>query len=164
MRKLVSFFLKFKIYNNIHKVLGFKIFKLFKIFFVETNFEKLPVLNHPLEIDYKKELKKYNLVKKTKLRPFVSYSHILDIIKLSGQFKKREIKFLDFGAGNLELFAYLSKNMSKLKYFYHDQNEYNLLIEKIKNDKKIKKLEVIKNFKNKFLNFDFVYFGALYNI
>ena len=160
MKKLVSFFLRLSIYNNVHKLLGPRIFKLFKIFFVETNFKKLPILNHPLEIDYKEELKKYDLVKKTNLRPFLSYSHILDIIKLSGHFKKREIKFLDFGAGNLELFAYLSKNISKFKYFYHDQNEYNLLIEKIKKDKNIKNLEVIRGFKNKSLNFDFVYFGG----
>ena len=76
MRELVSFFLKFKIYNNIHKVLGPKIFKLFKIFFVETNFEKLPVLNHPLEIDYKEELKKYDLVKKTNIRHFILLTYL----------------------------------------------------------------------------------------
>ena len=56
MKKLVSFFLRLSIYNNVHKLLGPRIFKLFKIFFVETKFKKLPILNHPLKIDYKEEL------------------------------------------------------------------------------------------------------------
>ena len=160
MRKVLDFLLKLNIYNKVHKFLGPKIFKFFKIFFVETDFKNLPKSNHPLKINYEEELKKFKIVKKLDVKPFVSYSHILDLVKLCEGFKKNNIRFLDFGAGNLELFAYLSKNVKKFKYFYHDQNEYNLIIEKIKKKEKLKNLEIIKNFNLKSQTFDFVYFGG----
>ena len=84
----------------------------------------------------------------------------MDLIRISEKFKKKQITFLDFGAGNLELFGYLSKNLKSIKYFYHDQKDFNLIVEKIKKKKKIKNLEIIKNFKKKSYSFDFVYFGA----
>ena len=109
MRIILNFLLKLNIYNKLHKYIGFKIFKYFKIFFVETNFKELPLLNHPINIDFNNELKKFKKVKSSNVKPFVSYSHILDLIRISEKFKKKQITFLDFGAGNLELFGYLSK-------------------------------------------------------
>ena len=160
MRIILNFLLKLNIYNKLHKYIGFKIFKYFKIFFVETNFKELPLLNHPINIDFNNELKKFKKVKSSNVKPFVSYSHILDLIRISEKFKKKQITFLDFGAGNLELFGYLSKNLKSIKYFYHDQKDFNLIVEKIKKREKIKNLEIIKNFKKKSYSFDFVYFGA----
>lgn len=160
MRKVLDFLLKIKIYNNLHKFLGSKIFKFYKIFFVETNLKNLPASNHPLDIYYEEELRKFKLIKNSNIKPFVSYSHILDLLKICEKFKKGNIKFLDFGAGNLELFAYLSKNLKKLKYFYYDQDEYISIIEKITKKNNLKNFEIIKNLNAKSQNFDFVHFGG----
>lgn len=160
MRKALNFLLKLQIYNNLHKFFGSKIFKFFKIFFVETNLKNLPLSNHPLEINYEDELKKFELIKNSNIKPFVSYSHILDLLKICEKFKKNNIKFLDFGAGNLELFAYLNKNLKKLQYFYHDQEEYISIIEKISKKNKLKNLVLVRNLNTKSQNYDFVHFGG----
>ena len=88
MKKIFNLFLKTDIYNRIHKIVGRKVFKLTKIFFVETDFKNLPKSNHPLKINYEEELKKFKIVKKLDVKPFVSYSHILDLVKLCEGFKK----------------------------------------------------------------------------
>ena len=109
MRLILNFLLKLNIYNKLHKYIGFKIFKYFKIFFVETDLKELPLLNHPINANFESELDKFKKIKSSNLRPFISYSHILDLIRISEKYKRKQITFLDFGAGNLELFGYLSK-------------------------------------------------------
>ena len=159
MKQIINFFLKLNIYNIFHRFFGRKIFKFFKIFFVDTDLKEIPHLNHPLKIDYNIEFDKYKKIISSNCSPFTSYSHILDLIKITEKFKKKEINFLDYGAGSLELFAYLSKNIKKIKYFYKDQEEYSLLINKIKKNNNLKKLEILeKNNINK--NLDFAYFGG----
>lgn len=159
MKQILNYFLKLSIYNNFHRFIGKKIFKIFKIFFVETNLKKIPYLNHPLKIDYNIEFDKYRKVISNDYSPFTSHSHILDLIKITEKFKNKEINFLDYGAGSLELFAYLSKSIKKIKYFYKDQDEYIHLINKIKKNNNLKKLEILDtNNINK--NIDFAYFGA----
>ena len=160
MRLILNFLLKLNIYNKLHKYIGFKIFKYFKIFFVETDLKELPLLNHPINANFESELDKFKKIKSSNLRPFISYSHILDLIRISEKYKRKQITFLDFGAGNLELFGYLSKNLKSIKYFYHDQKDYNSIAEKIKKSEKIKNLEIIKDFQKKSYSFDFVYFGG----
>lgn len=160
MRIILNFLLKLNIYNRLHKYIGFKIFKYFKIFFVESNLKELPLLNHPINANFENELEKFKKINSSNVRPFLSYSHILDLIRVSEKFKKKQITFLDYGAGNLELFGYLSKNLKSIKYFYHDQKDYNLIAEKIKKREKIKNLEIIKDFKKNSYSFDFVYFGG----
>ena len=159
MKQIIIFFLKLNIYNKFHNLFGSKIFKFFKIFFVDTNLKKIPYLNHPLDIDYNIELDKYKKTISNNVSPFTSYSHILDLIKVTEKFKKKEINFLDYGAGNLELFAYLSKNVKKIKYFYKDQDEYANLINRIKKNNNLKKLEILRS-PNINKNLDFTYFGG----
>ena len=80
MRIILNFLLKLNIYNRLHKYIGFKIFKYFKIFFVETNLKKLPLLNHPINANFENELEKFKRINSSNVRPFLSYSHILDAV------------------------------------------------------------------------------------
>ena len=48
MKNLLNFFLKSKYYERIHPFIAKKIFKIFKIFFVETGLELLPSNNYKL--------------------------------------------------------------------------------------------------------------------
>ena len=51
MYKLLNKFLASKLFDNMPKYLARRIFKIFKIFFVETNLTSLPDNNHPTIID-----------------------------------------------------------------------------------------------------------------
>ena len=48
---ILNKFLNSKYFDKLPKLLARKLFKIFKIFFVETNLERLPVNNHPTKID-----------------------------------------------------------------------------------------------------------------
>lgn len=160
MKKIFNLFLKTDIYNRIHKIVGRKVFKLTKIFFVETKHKSLPLSNHPLEINYEHELRKYYKAFLSKEIPFISYSHLVDLLKITEVSKKKQIRFLDYGAGNLELFATLAKNFKRLLYFYSDQAEYNQIIKRIKKNKKFKNLNIMEEPNKSKIKFDFVYFGG----
>ncbi len=160
MKQILNLILRSKIYNNLHNYIGRRLFKLSKIFFVDVNFKKLPTSNHPLNINYEEELQKYKITLNSKNVPYISYSHLIDLLKVSENFKKKKISFLDYGAGNLQLFATLNKNIRKLEYFYSDQLQYNQIIKKIKNNEKIKNLSILDNMNKTKKNFDFIYFGA----
>jgi hypothetical protein len=160
MIKILDFILRMKIYNKFHSFLGKKIFKFSKIFFVETNYNKLPLINHPLDLNYGVELKKYKRTLSSDDAPFISYSHLHDLLKMTDTYKKKRINFLDFGAGSLELFAYLSKKFKKIKYFYNDQEKYNYLVNNIRKNEKLKRLKILNDFKNNKEKFDYVYFGG----
>ena len=41
---------------------------------------------------------------------------------------KNQIKFLDFGANNLDNYAYLNKYIKNIDYLYHDLPSYNKFI------------------------------------
>ena len=52
----LNLFFNSKIFNFLPSILVKKIFKISKIFFCESNLQELPKNNHPLQIDYEKEL------------------------------------------------------------------------------------------------------------
>ena len=85
-----------------------------------------------LKLTTKMRIRKYYKVFLSKEIPFISYSHLVDLLKITEDSKKKQIRFLDYGAGNLELFATLTKNFKRLLYFYSDQAEYNQIIKRIK--------------------------------
>ena len=55
MYKILNKFLGSKYFDNLPRFLSRKIFKIFKIFFVETNLKNLPNQNHPTKIDKKNQ-------------------------------------------------------------------------------------------------------------
>ena len=57
---LLNIFLKSKYFDNLNTFVAKKIFKIFKIFFVETKLQKLPDNNYPT-VNIKSELEKSKL-------------------------------------------------------------------------------------------------------
>ena len=160
MYKYLNRLLNSKTYNNLNKFFSRKIFKIFKIFFVETELSELPKNNHPLTVDYEDELIKYDKYNKHSIAPYTSLPNILDEVKKYSS-NKMEIKFYDFGGNSLELYAYLNKNLKKLIYYYNDQKELRGIIEKIIKVKNLKNITVDHNLDNSIDDIDFVYFGSV---
>ena len=161
MKTIISYIISTNIYNFIHPYIGKITFKLFKIFFVKTRFKELPEQNHPLNLKYDQELKKFNIYKKKDHIPFISYSHLIDLIKFySNSIKKKKINFLDYGAGNLELFSSINNHIKKIDYYYYDQPIYRSLIKNIKKNNKLKQLNIIDDILKDKNKFDIVYFGG----
>ena len=146
MYKFLNFLFKSKFYDRLPKFFSKKLFKLFKIFFVETSLKKLPDNNHPSEIYYGEQLEIIERAKSNNFKPFISFPKILDKLKNYSE-QKNNINFYDFGANKLDLYLFLNKNLKNLNYFYYDQPHYNQAIELIKNDSKFTNLVVDKDFR-----------------
>jgi len=159
MYKFLNIFYNSFFFNKLNKFLRRKLFKIFKIFFVETSLNTLPIENHPSQISAEEILNTFKSSAKNNFRPFISYPYILDILKIYSNFKKK-ITFYDFGANNLDLYLFLNNNLENLTYYYYDQPQYNSVVEEIKNIKKIGNLIIDKNFKINETNLDFAYFGS----
>jgi len=159
MYKYINNFLLTKFYDNLPTFFSRKIFKIFKIFFVPTALEKMPNNNHPLKINYDVQNIIIKKSKESTFKPFISYTKLLEILK-NYEIKSSCIKFYDFGACNIDLYLYLSKNLKKLNYIYFDQHHNNQIIEKIKNNNNFTKLEIDIDFKLEKKEIDFVYFGS----
>jgi len=161
MRFLLSKIISANIYNKLSPAIRKSIFKIFKIFFVKTDLQNLPGTNHPLSLNLKDELNKFNNFNLSKDIPFISYSHLADLLKIYSKFNKQnKVNLLDFGAGNLELFAFLNKEIKKINYFYYDQLDYRTIMSKIKKKKKLKNFYVVDNKSFKKNKYDIVYFGG----
>ena len=79
---LLNIFLKSKYFDNLNTFVAKKIFKIFKIFFVETKLKKLPDNNYPT-VNIKSELEKSKLDNKNNLKPYMTYVHLPDLLELS---------------------------------------------------------------------------------
>ena len=159
MYKFLNIFYRSFFFNKLNKFFRRKLFKIFKIFFVETYLDTLPIDNHPSKITRDEILNTFNLAAKNNFRPFISYPYILDILKIYSNFKKN-ISFYDFGANNLDLYLFLNNNLKNFTYYYYDQPQYNSVIEEIKNIKKIDNLIIDNKFEIDDTNLDFAYFGS----
>ena len=60
MYKILNNFYKSNAFDKLPKILARKLFKIFKIFFVETNLERLPKNNHPTHLDREQQLRIIN--------------------------------------------------------------------------------------------------------
>lgn len=130
MYKIINNFLKTKSFDNLPRFFSRKIFKIFKIFFVETNLVQLPENNHPTSLN---ENEQFHIIKKGKdsfYRPFSTYSHLLEILTIYSSIKKK-VKLFDFGANNVDNFIYLNRYLNDWEYIYHDLPNYNDVILKI---------------------------------
>jgi len=154
--KLLNSFLLSKTFDKINSFFAKKIFKLFKVFFVETNLEILPENNYPLKnIDV--DLIKSKSFAKNNLLPYISYSHLPHLLHIIYE-KKNRLFLYDYGAGNLNLYYYLNYKFKNLNYIFKDQK----IVEQ-----KIKMIIKEDNLKNLFTSdqeyqiyYDIVYFGS----
>ena len=72
--------------------------------------------------------------------------------------KKEKINFFDYGAGNLNLFFYLTNKFKNINYYFFDQSSNIEIVKKFKNEKKLDKLIINSNLSE--TKFDLVYFGS----
>ena len=123
MTALLNIFLRSKYFNKINSFISKKIFKIFKIFFVETELKDLPAQNY--KIIENEVLEEFKIGKNFEInnnKPYITYTHLLDLLSV---IEKKEIfNFFDYGAGNLNLFFYLRKNIKNLNYFFLINQKY----------------------------------------
>ena len=152
----INNFLLSSSFNKISPFISRKLFKIFKIFFVETDLKNLPINNYEVEERLEIEL---NVASKNNRddKPHISYPDLLNLLmKLKKE--NQEFKFCDYGAGNLNLFYYLNLNLKNLYYYFYDQ-EYNAnVVSRYKTKYKISNLYIHKKETDEI--FDFVYFGS----
>jgi len=159
MYKYINNFLLTNLFDKLPKFFSRKIFKIFKIFFVPTNIDELPNINHPSKLSYDLQVKIIGKSKEDTFKPFISYVKLLELLK-NYELKNSLIKFYDFGPSNIDLYLYLSKKIKKLEYIYFDQSQYNEVIENIKKKNDFVNLKIDTDFKLEKKELDFLYFGS----
>lgn len=149
MKFILNNLFKSKYFNKLPIFFGKKLIKYSKYFFVETTLKELPLNNHPLNINYINEISKIkNLHKSNFFIPFISYSHLIDLLEIYSNYKKN-ISFFDYGAGDLNLYFTIKKKIKSLKYYYYDQTKYVDIVRTIKNKKKLSSLFIAEKKKCK---------------
>ena len=154
--RILNTFLLSKNFDNLNNFFAKKIFKLFKIFFVETHLDDLPERNYPLKNIDDDLLKSKNFAINEVL-PYISYSHLPHLLQIVYE-KKNNLKICDYGAGNLNLYYYLNKKFKNLNYFFKDQKLVEEKVRIIANNNKLKNL-FVSDPENQF-DFDILYFGS----
>jgi len=158
MYKILNYFFLTKTFDNINSFLARKLFKLFKIFFVETKLNSLPDENHKLkEIDINQEIETFKKVQNENYIPWTAQDNLYEIVR---DLNFNTNKILDIGAGSLSLYAFLDKKMKKLEYLYFDQPLFSSINEKIKLKFNLSNLKILNNLDNLDDNIDLVYFGS----
>ena len=84
-------------------------------------------------------------------------SYLSNIVQIL--FNNRPFRFLDYGCGNLNLYAKLSK-ITNVNYLIHDQKEIVDAIDYVIKNQNLKNIYLYENNKNQ--KIDFLYFGASY--
>ena len=87
MYKIINNFYRSKYFDKLPRFLTRKIFKIFKIFFVETNLKSLPINNHPTKININQSLMLKNIDDKF-YKPFSTCLYLLELLALYGSVKK----------------------------------------------------------------------------
>ena len=104
MISLINSFFESNNFDKLNAFIAKKIFKIFKIFFVKSKLTELPEKNYFISKDYlRREL--VDGINFKKIKPYITYTHLIDLISV---IKKDQVNFFDYGAGNLNLFYYLS--------------------------------------------------------
>ena len=87
---IINYFLKTKTYDNLSNFLAKKLFKIFKIFFVETNLSELPDNNYKIEKNNLiNEIEKGKLFQENNIKPYITYPHLLDLLTIIQDGKKK---------------------------------------------------------------------------
>ena len=77
--KILNTFLLSRNFDKLNNFFAKKIFKLFKIFFVETHLDDLPDKNYPLK-NIDNDLLKSKNFSKNNVLPYISYSHLTHLL------------------------------------------------------------------------------------
>lgn len=154
MSFIINSFIKSIYFNKLNPIVARKIFKIFKIFFVHTDFKNLPKKNYI--INENQILKEFNDGKRfITNKPYITYSHLIDLITVMN---KKSISFFDYGANNLNLFYYLNKKFENLTYYFFDQPNVMKLLSIFKENLNLQNLIVSSSVSQN--KVDLVYFGS----
>jgi putative methyltransferase (TIGR04325 family) len=160
MYGILNQFLNSAYFDKLPRFITKKIFKIFKIFFVETNLKSLPVNNHPTEIDKNQSDIIKNIDNKF-YKPFSTCSFLLELLTLyKSMNENKNVSILDFGANNIDNYVYLNRYMKNWEYFYNDLPNYNHYIEEFVKKNNLKNINVIKDLSKIRDELDFVFFGS----
>ena len=88
MYKIVNIFYKSKCFDLLPKFVARRLFKIFKIFFVETNLNLLPKNNHPTTLNKEDQIKIIKNSKEIFYRPFSTCAHLLETLSVYSKIKK----------------------------------------------------------------------------
>ena len=159
MYKILNNFYKSNVFDKLPKILARKLFKIFKIFFVETNLERLPKNNHPTHLDKEQQLRIINNENDKFYRPFSTCFYLLEILTLYSRTHKN-FSFFDYGANNIDNFIYLNRYIKDWQYIYHDLPQYNDIIFNLVKEKGMKNIRVSHDLSLGEKPLDFVFFGS----
>lgn len=158
----ITQFFNSKFVNILPNILIKKIINRKNIYFLKSNLNELPQTNYPFSFSkndlenffYKIETEKHKL-------PFNEFPHLALLLKYIFQ-SKPSFSILDYGAQFIDNYLYLKNKNPEMIYYYHDQKNNNLTIQKFIDEKKLKNIYVFENIKKKqSLKYDFVYFGSV---
>lgn len=159
MYKYLNLLLSSKLYDKFPIFVARKIFKIFKIFFVETKLETLPKNNHPTKLNKEDQIKILNNSNDVFYKPFNTCSYLLELLTLY-QTTKTNLKILDFGSNNIDNYVYLNRYLNNWKYHYHDLEQYNQIISELVREKKLKNIKVVNKLSEINEQLDFGLFGS----
>ena len=159
MYKIINNFLRSKYFDKLPRFISRKIFKIFKIFFVETDLITLPNDNHPTKLSKLDQLRILENLKDRYYRPFSTCSYLLETLTLYSRFRKK-IRFFDFGANNIDNYVYLNRYLQNWEYIYYDLPEYNDLVSEVISENNLLNIKVAKNLMLDSEPLDFVFFGS----
>ncbi len=159
MYKILNNFYKSNTFDKLPRVLARKLFKIFKIFFVETNLETLPENNHPTNLNKELQSKIIENENDKLYRPFSTCLYLLEILTLYSRSNKN-LSFFDFGANNIDNFIYLNRYIKNWQYIYHDLPHYNDVILNLVKERELKNIRVSQDLSLGEKPLDFVFFGS----
>ena len=99
--ELVNLFYKTNLFNILPNFLVRKIRKFFKYYFIETDLDRLPNLNHPSNLN---SLNQEKFIKQEQENNFIVYFQGENLIKLLTELnfnEKDQFNLLDFGGGDI---------------------------------------------------------------
>ena len=120
MYRYLNALLRSNFFDSFPRFFSRRIFKIFKIFFVETKLNSLPENNHPINISYELQKRIIKDSSKKFYKPFNTCGYLLEILNIFSQYQK-EIKFYDFGANNIDNYLYLKRpHAREILFFLHN--------------------------------------------
>tara|TARA_B100001248_G_scaffold201197_1_gene155423 strand:+ start:6108 stop:6911 length:804 start_codon:yes stop_codon:yes gene_type:complete len=159
MYNILNSFLLSKYFDKLPKFIARKIFKIFKVFFVETDLKYLPENNHPTKIDEEEQEKIVENINNQFYKPFSTCSFLLETLSICSSYKKH-FKLLDFGANNIDNYIYLNRYLKNWEYLYHDLPNYNEYVDKLAKEKKWINFRTIRNVSEINDQVEFAFFGS----
>ncbi len=159
MYKFLNKFYRSKVFDALPKIIARKFFKIFKIFFVETDLETLPNNNHPTELKKDEQQRIISFKDDEFYRPFSTCLFLLEALTLYSKSNK-SLNFFDFGANNLDNYIYLNRYLKNWKYTYHDLPQYNKIVTEVINEKQLENIKVSDDLNFDHAPYDFAFFGS----